>query len=295
VNAYRIEGDRPVLVDAGPRTREAEEALRHHLSKEPVEILIVTHEHVDHAGLSRRLQEEGVEVWLHKVAAEPLERWNEDAALREADYEAGLVAAAVPGHLVERMRYGGRKYDHWSEPVVADRTFSGGDRMELGGRTWTVTDAPGHTQGSFLLSDGEFTFSGDTLLERITPNAVSVRDSERRGLVSYLATLGGLLRSDWGLVLPGHGAPFRDAGTVIAKALRHAELRQARVLRELGPSGSTAWEAVERLFPNLPENQTFLAVSEILGHLEVLRTTGRVDIRRRDGTDHYRSLEQAKD
>ncbi len=288
VNAYRLPGRRPALVDAGPRTSEAAAALLALLETNPVEVLVVTHDHVDHAGLARTLQRDhGVRVLVHRTEASPLRRWTTDAAAREADYEAGLRAAGVPSEQRERMRYGGRKYDAWGDAVEADETFAGGDRLLLGDSQFDVVDAPGHTAGSFLLTDGADTFSGDTLLEHITPNAVSVRASERGALVDYVATLGRLHQRDWGTVHPGHGRPFQDAQDVIRKGLLHARRRQERVLRELRQGPSTAFEMVARLFPRLPKGELFLAVSEALGHLEYLRHDGRVRARSSLDVDRY--------
>lgn len=291
VNAYYLPGRVPTLVDTGPRMPEAEAALRQALIDRPVGAVVVTHQHVDHAGLAPWLQRErGARVHVHSVEAPGLERWTIDAAAREADYEAGLLAAGVPPPERERMRYGGRKYDHWGEALRPDHQFRGGETLLLGDDEWKVVDAPGHTAGSFLLhAEGRGqTFSGDTLLEHITPNAVSVRASERGALIDYLATLKRLRERDWGLVLPGHGNPFTGARAVIDKGLLHAQRRQDRILRTIGATETTAWDLVGRLFPRLPHNEIFLAVSEILGHLEVLRKDSRLRVRRDAGTDHYR-------
>lgn len=287
VNAYRLEGPRAALIDCGPRAPEAREALLSHLRARPVRDLVVTHEHVDHAGLARTLQAQGVEVILHRREARTLETWNEAAAQRERLYEAGLVAAGVPPEHRERMRYGGRKYDHWSETVHPDRLFEGGDRLPLGTRTLEVHDAPGHTPGSFLLSDGDVTFTGDTLLETITPNAISVRADERGALRSYLDTLRRLQPRDWGTLLPGHGRPFTGADAIIHRALRHAEVRQDRMLRELATGPRTAFELVQRLFPHILPDQYFLATSEVLGHLGLLEIEGRIQSKPSDGVESW--------
>lgn len=291
VNAHYLPGRVPALVDTGPKTPEASAALSRATQGLALKVVIVTHHHVDHGGLARYLQaERGAEVWIHEREAPTLERWQEGAAERERDHEAGLRAAAVPAPERERMRYGGRKYDGWGESVPPDRRIGGGDRFVLGDDAWEVVDAPGHTGGSFLLhsASARATFSGDTLLEHITPNAVSVRASERAALITYLDTLRNLRKRDWGRVHPGHGRSFDDAGRVIDRGLLHAERRQARVLRSVGREDTTAWQIVHVLFPGLPHSEVFLAVSEVLGHLEHLRRQGLVQVEERDGVDLYR-------
>lgn len=296
VNAYYLPGRVPALVDTGPLTPEAESALWKGLGTWPVAAVVVTHQHVDHVGLAHRLQQvHHARIHVHLNEASALERWVEDQPLRERDYDAGLLAAGVPEDERERMRYGGRKYDHWCEPVRADATFSGGDWLELGDHRWEVVDAPGHTNGSFLLHNPDLglTFSGDTLLEHITPNAVSVRESERGALVTYLETLRRIREREWGVVHPGHGRTFTQARAVIDRGLRHAERRQARILRLLDDQEVTSWQLVAKLFPRIPHNELFLAISEVLGHVEVLRRNGRLRVERRGGTDYCRADEQS--
>lgn len=290
VNAWYLPGRVPALIDPGPRTPEAWRALEPHLRDHPVAVVVFTHHHVDHAGLAHRLQRDhGVRVVAHEAEAEILAHWGARAQERERDYEAGLVRAAVPEHHRERMRYGGRRFDSYAEGVQADRRVRDGDTIALGDRDFEVVHAPGHTAGSTLLCapDGAFTFSGDTLLERITPNALSVRASERSALPDYLASLERLARRDLGTILPGHGPTFHDAGKVISAGLRHAELRRARIVRLLAERADTAFGVAQRLFPALPDNQLFLAVSETLGHLECLRRDGRTSVDAAGPADVY--------
>lgn len=287
VNAYRLGGRYPTLIDAGPRTPEAETALLARLEAEPVEALVITHEHVDHAGLAGVLQRRGVRVLLHKAEATTLARWEEAAEERERDYAVGLHAAGVPTERVERMRTAGRKYDAWTDTVQPDGTFAGGDRLRLGDEEYEVVDAPGHTPGSFLLAGPDHTFSGDTILERITPNALSVRESERLALVDYLATLRRIRAREWGLVHPGHGTPFRGAGAIIDRGLERAKRRQEKILAHLGKGPLTVYAAVQRVFPTLESRDLFLAVSEVRGHLELLVHEDRATLREAPEGDQY--------
>lgn len=290
VNVYYLPGRHPSLVDAGPRTPEATAELERRLRGLPLERLVVTHHHVDHAGLARHLQRtRGVQVFVHAAEADMLAHWETHALERAHAYEAGLVAAAVPPEHLERLRRGRQKYDAWGETVEADATLHHGDHLDLGDATFKVVDAPGHTHGSFLLTEpgGGLTFSGDTLLERITPNAISVRESERNALVQYWTTLRRLREHDWGWIHPGHGTSFRDAAGVIDRALDLAARRRQRILQEIESGALTAYALVERLFPDLQHNQLFLAVSEIRGHLEALRQDGHLQVRPANGADYY--------
>lgn len=292
VNCYYLPGRVPALIDPGPRTKEAWDALAKRIHGKRVRRVVFTHHHVDHSGLAARLKRElGVDVAAHRIDGSVLAHWGEGGEERQRDYQQGLERAGVPPDHRERMRYGGLKIESYAETVRPDHLLDEGQSLELGDRTFRILHAPGHTAGSILLQhvDEQVTFSGDTLLETITPNAVSVRASERGALADYLATLKRLQGVSLGTILPGHRNAFRDAPKVIGAALHHAQVRQDRIARQLRERPGTAWEVANRLFLRLPDHQLFLAVSETLGHLECLRRARRIRVATDGRVDRYES------
>src|SRR5215210_5407291 len=72
VNVYLIKADPVTLIDVGPKTPEAVEALRRGLAKEgigfaDVRRIVLTHAHEDHCGLARQVRDEAkdAEVLIH--------------------------------------------------------------------------------------------------------------------------------------------------------------------------------------------------------------------------------------
>ena len=49
-----------------------------------------------------------------------------------------------------------------------------------------------------------------------------------------------------------------------------------RVLETLHNGARTTWDVTEALFPNRSPLDTFLAVSEVIGHLDLLEMEGRI-------------------
>src|SRR2546423_8444286 len=72
VNCYLIAEDPVTLIDTGPKTREAVEALREGLRRARIRVndirrIVLTHAHEDHCGLARTLRDEAkdAEVLVH--------------------------------------------------------------------------------------------------------------------------------------------------------------------------------------------------------------------------------------
>jgi glyoxylase-like metal-dependent hydrolase (beta-lactamase superfamily II) len=102
----------------------------------PVAIWL-THAHLDHVlGVPRVADETGAPVWLHAA-----DRALYDAVPQQAAW-FGLEAPALP---------------------PPDRTFAHGDQVRVGGLTFEVRHAPGHSPGSVCLVAPGVVFGGDVL------------------------------------------------------------------------------------------------------------------------------------
>lgn len=290
VNSYYLEGAEPALLDTGTRTPEAHRGLLAALEGRRVSTVFVSHGHVDHFGQARSLQEEhGARVLVHRDDAPTLRRWDEDGQRRDQAYRHGMLRAGVPDDALGRMATEARRYQPWGQSVRPDRTVAHEERVTLGDQEYQVIHAPGHTPGSSLLrsTDGTHTFTGDTVLETITPNALSVSEEDHTALPTYLSTLEDLAQRDLGRIMPGHRSPFDDHRASIRRALRHAELRRQRLMKAMDEGPSSAYALVEALFPRVQGQQLFLAVSEIIGHLATLEQQGLAARQQDDGADTY--------
>src|SRR5712691_11715738 len=106
VNVYLIAEDPITLIDTGPKTKEATEALREALRKARVRVsdirrIVLTHAHEDHCGLARSLRDEAkdAEVLVHA--------WESGHRVGRLEYEAHralLARAGVPDTQIEVMR-----------------------------------------------------------------------------------------------------------------------------------------------------------------------------------------------
>ena len=104
-----------------------------------------------------------------------------------------------------------------------------------------------------------------------------------RRLVEYLAQLRRVAELPVDMALPGHGPFITDVPGLVAHRMEFHEQRSRRVLESLQDSPRTAYDLSLLLFPSLDPVNRFLAVSEIIGHLDVLELQGAVISEVRDG------------
>lgn len=284
VNVHLVKRDPVTIVDAGPATPEAWNALAKGLAREglaprDVKRVVVTHGHHDHFGLAERLAQGGAEVSAGRRDSRALRMRRGSPALLRDMARSGFG-------LEDRFRTTlfGVGIDSLAEPLSRFRPLDGGETLAGDGWELHVLAAPGHTPGSlaFVLPEAGILFTGDTVLERITPNAVVIEDPDRRGelfigLGPYLKTLERLREPARRLrLLTGHGAAVTSLEVRLRDVRRRFAAREAAITRSLDGQPRTVREVVRAIFPRLDAVNLFLAYSEVRGFLAVLEGKGRV-------------------
>ena len=130
--------------------------------------------------------------------------------------------------------------------------------------------------------------SSDHLLADISSNPVVEApppgQAERlRSLVLYKESLRRVAALDVELALPSHGPAIDDVPGLVGRRLAMHERRQARVLDALRNGAHTTWDVAYALFPDRSPLDTFLAVSEVIGHLDLLEIEGQIGAQLSDG------------
>jgi glyoxylase-like metal-dependent hydrolase (beta-lactamase superfamily II) len=295
VNVYLIQEDPLTLIDVGPRTDEAMEALRSGLSRlghrlSDIKRIIITHAHADHYGLAKTVVEEcGASVHIHA--------WDAPAVSPNANYEIYrklLTTAGVPTAMINKMEAGQAHFSGWAHQLEEVETLEDEDEIQFEHESLTVVHTPGHTPGSISLArmSNRTIFTSDTVLKNITPNPVlspDPIDEKKRfqSLGEYLVSLARLRSLAPTLLRGGHGDDVTDYDEHFNRLYRHTQSRQAKLISQLPKSGSNAWDASETLFPTAKGYHKFLALSETSAHLDFAVSENKLVIERKEEQDIY--------
>ena len=170
------------------------------LGERPLTRIVNTHCHSDHmggnAGIARAY---GAPISVPLAAAPVIDAWDtRELLLDYADQDA------------ERFSY--------------TDTISPGEVFRLGDSEWQALAAPGHDMGAlvFYAPEHRVLVSGDALWEHGFGLIEPIERLEER-TAAQRATLERIAALDVAWVIPGHGAPFTDAGAALARAFRRLD------------------------------------------------------------------------
>jgi glyoxylase-like metal-dependent hydrolase (beta-lactamase superfamily II) len=301
VNVYLVKEDPITIIDTGPKTREAVDALRAGLKQNglttgDIRRIVLTHAHEDHCGLARSLRDEAkdAEVFVHDW-----ETGHRAARLEHDENLRLLQRAGVPDDEIQLMRRLYEDVRQYADSLDDDHCTEliDGDELEFDAGSLRVIHTPGHTPGScsFLREADRTVVAGDCVLKRITPNPVISPDpidpSRRfKSLAEYLVSLARVRSFAPTLIYGGHGDPIHDFEELFNRYLRAIRQRQESVISFVPQNGATAWEVSRQMFPETDDVHRFLAVSEAVAHLDYAESEGKIAVEMSDGREVYRQL-----
>lgn len=305
VNAWLLDGDVPVLVDAGPALPECFEALERGLAAagrriEDLHAVVVTHHHLDHAGAAGLVADRaGAEVHAYGAAAALLADPAARLAAEQAFSAQLLRRHGAPHWLTELQATASAAMEPWVVPVGVDRRLADGDELTFGERVLRVHHRPGHSASDLVLQDDAagLVLVGDHVLpgSPCTPflsAPLPGQPQEPRALQALVASLVRTRELVADLALPGHGPAFAAHTAVIDRRLRHIGRRIERIEGALDPgTDMTAWDLTVAAAGGEPAPlQAYLALCWTLGALGVLVAEGAAVV---SSTDDDRSVFRA--
>jgi glyoxylase-like metal-dependent hydrolase (beta-lactamase superfamily II) len=293
VNAYLIEDSPLTLIDSGPNSGKALDELEQALHArghaiEDLELLVITHQHIDHFGLAAILaRRSGAEVAALDALAPYLGDYSRAAELDDMFAEEIMLRHGIPADVVTALRAVSMSFRAWGSAVEVTRPLSDGDELRLRDRTLRVLHRPGHSPSDTVFVDESrgLMLAADHLIKHISSNPLLARPlglgpgfagPRPHALLDYIASLQLTRAMDLSLVLPGHGEPIADHAALIDERFRMHSRRAEKIHGLIAVQPRSAHEIAVELWGNVAVTQAFLTISEVLGHVDLLLQDDRV-------------------
>ena len=295
VNCYLIDDDPLTLVDTGPNSGKALDALETGLAEhgrrvEDLERIVITHQHPDHEGLVEILRRRsGAEVCALDRLAPWLSGWRDEQKADDAFAAALMVRNGVPADIVAVLEALSQNFRAWGSSAPVDRILTDGGELGFAGRTLRVHHRPGHSPTDTVFHDAEqgLLIGGDHLIAHISSNPLASKDHDRP-LVTYMESLRAT-RAMEGVetVLAGHGEPVTGVAELIDTRFALHERRARKIGGMVADRPLTAHEIASGLWGRASLTQAFLTLSEVLGHLDLLLERGEVTASEHEGVVRF--------
>ena len=251
---------------------------------EDLELIVISHQHIDHTGLVEILAERsGAEIAAIDAVVDFLRNYGEDAERDDAFAGGLMLRHGIPEETVIALRSVSRSFRAWGASAEVTRPLRDGESLALRDRSLEVLHRPGHSPSDTVFWDAErrILLAADHLLPHISSNPLISRpldgsDQRPQALVTYIASLRRTRELPAQIVLPGHGDPITDHQSLIDERLVLHERRAEKIFALIAERPRTAFELAQELWGNVAVTQAFLTLSEVVGHVDLLVNAGRV-------------------
>jgi len=257
--------------------QEISSLLGHNMGLEDLTHVFITHGHIDHfGGLTYVRPRTAAKVGVHELDLRILTNYEERLAVVARRLEAFLAEAGVSTQfrpdVIELYKFPKSLY----RSVRVDFTFEAAG-MRVG--PFEFLHVPGHCAGHVVIRLHDVLFSGDHVLEDLSPHQSPESLTNSTGLEHYLNSLDDLeiWAEDVHLTLGGHRREITDLPARIAALRRVHRERLAQVLT-LMEEPHTIAEVSRELFGEVHGYNVLLALEETGAHVEYLAQHGQLRI-----------------
>lgn len=240
---YIVGTDQVAVIDPGPMDEAHYQSLISDLDGKTVTHIIITHTHVDHSSLAKRLQQDtGAKSYAY----------GPHGSGRARQLDSGDVRLDASG-------------DMDFSPDVQVRH---GDVIEGSGWTLEGVFTPGHTSNhmAFALNEENALFSGDHIMAWST----SVITPPDGNMSDYFSSLDTVLRREEEIYWPTHGPPKRDPRAFVRGFITHRKMREEAILRRIQKGDRTISEIVKAVYSEVDPKLHPAAAMSTFAHIEHL-------------------------
>ena len=308
---FKING-KNVLIDAGfnsPAWRKIflQQINSIGLNIEDIDVCIITHNHLDHIGLIQEFKRKNpnLEIVMHDITNKTL-KWETDKSnTEEIEKEAIEISIKMKNYGLseeERLRIV-QFFTYWPKLrnyQIPDKIVHDDDKLlndlEI---IWT----PGHSFGHICIFDAKrkYLFSGDHILSRITPHignfvipdflaAEYANYNFNNVLEQYLQSLDRIDSLNPEIIFPAHQEIIYNPHERISEIKEHHTNRLNEISKVIKNNPLTPRKISQIHFgEDLDEINSFMALSEVLGHLFYLEDLGKIEKIEKNGKFYYES------
>ncbi|HEV7563343.1 MAG TPA: MBL fold metallo-hydrolase [Solirubrobacterales bacterium] len=289
INCYLIEDDPLTLIDTGPNSGKSLDELSRMMDErghsiDDLELIVITHQHIDHIGLVEILVEHsGAEVAAIGLAADRLAAFEADSESEDQFAVEVMLRNGIPEDVTVALQGVSRSYRDWGSHAVVTRPLADGEELVLRDRRLQALHRPGHSPSDTVFWDAErkLLFCGDHLISHISSNPLISRPldgSKRRmqSLVTYIESMKETQAMPAEILLAGHGEPITDHVALIAARFASHQRRKEKIYGLIAERTRTGYELAQAIWGNVAVTQAFLTLSEVIGHTDILVNEGRV-------------------
>ncbi len=289
VNCYLLEDDPLTLVDTGPNSGKALDELQSQLGErghsiDDLELVIVTHQHIDHLGLVEIVvQRSGAEVAALGIASDRLANFDEDAEAEDRFAVELMLRNGIPEEVTAALRSVSRSFRAWGSQVTVTKPLADGEEVAFRDRTLQAIHRPGHSPSDTIFWDEErrILIAADHLIAHISSNPLispplDGSNERPQALVTYIESMRKTREMPAEIVLSGHGEPVTDHVALIDSRIAGHERRKEKIYKLIAEQARSGYELAQAIWGNVAVTQAFLTLSEVIGHADLLVNEGRV-------------------
>ena len=302
---FNIE-DKKVLIDSGLNMGNWKKKLfsafkEINISIQDIDYCIISHLHLDHISLVPILKQKNpkLKILMHDITHELLKWETNDANLKELEQEARATANQLikygiseeqGNRIVQFFTYWSKFLQYQKPDIIVHDGDILFDNLEI---IWT----PGHSFGHICIFDKKkkYLFSGDHILSRITPHignfiiptdmAEKYKDHDFNNILKhYLTSLDKIDSLDPNIIFPAHQEIIYNPHERIQEIKKHHINRLKEISSVIKDNPLTAYRISQIHFgEDLDEMNSYMALSEVLGHLFYLEAQNKVKTIEKNG------------
>jgi glyoxylase-like metal-dependent hydrolase (beta-lactamase superfamily II) len=260
------------LVDTGLGVADIEETWAAVLSEldAPVQRVVLTHGHADHAGGGESV-ERLTGATFHQGELDYLqcvETWGPD---RLANVARWCTSHGLPAEVAAEITEDSRRFGAFVHFKRDPRPLAPGEDVD----GWEVVALPGHADGQLGLIRGDVMLGADHLFARGGPGIGLFPergfDPGSNPLRDYLASLARIVELDPRIVHPGHGEPVLEPARRAGETAEYQLARYRKTAATVGDEPLSAYQLSLASHPgDLNAHQRYFAVASTLSSLQYL-------------------------